>query len=275
MTHNNNESSPETILLPQSECFVFLESAETDYTPASGYEEYCRRRTENGLQPPAIYISTTITSGGYRRYVDLPVGVAIESNSRLARQIVDEGLLAYGLSPELVVLPSELGKVPGWKQTDYLQFWMYVIRALDPDAAHALQNEWFRNEETDLPTIGEQMENAPTYDERRMAYIAFVKQYWMLLKQEETASYLTPRWQAPAVIPGLDNIVSLGCSAEYYFAQMVLPSWFLEPNSEELRQSMRQLIGDGAMIAGRNAQYEQQTQAGSDELWRRYYQGTK
>lgn len=270
MSHKSNEALRSSKLLPQSECFVFLET-ETDHTPASGYEEYCRRRSASGLHHPLIYVSTTITSGGYRRYEDLSVGAAIESNSRFARQIVDEGLLAYGLAPELVVLPSELGKVSGWRQTDYLQFWLYIIRAVHPDAAHVLQDEWFRSARTGLPAIGERMECAPTYDERRIAYIAFVEQYRMLLTQQDTAPYLRPYWQAPAVIPGFDNAMSLGCSAEYYFAETVLPRWVLSPQTDGLQQSVHQLIGKGAMIAGRTARDEQRTLDDSAERWAEYY----
>ncbi len=266
--------SPEKLqtskLLPQSECFVFLEK-ELGFTPAMGYEKYCLNRDEKGLQYPLIYASTTITSGGYRRDEELPIGEAITANSNFARQILDESLLSGGFEPSLIILPSELGKVKGWTQADYLQFWLYIIRGVSPQAAKELENTWYRNPETGLPDIANRMESSASYDEKRLAYIDFVRKFMDMKKTEPTSQLLTPHWPAPAMLPFFDNDMSLGCSAEYYFAETVLPSWVIQPKTEELRSAVQHFLGKGAMVAGVTLQNQQDAAQASGEELARYY----
>jgi hypothetical protein len=264
------ELPPSTDLLPQSTCFAFLETAQP-HTPAQAYEEYCNRREQAGLQHPLYYASTTITSGGFRRDEDMSVSDAIANNSRFARKIIDEGLLRRNIDPAHIVLPSELGKVPGWKQTDYLQFWMYIIRAVHPDSAHLLEDQQFRNLDSELPSIGERMESAPSYDDKKDAYIQFVQKFRALQASPIFKEALTPHWQAPAVIPTFDNGMSLGCSAEYYFAETLLPEWYLATKSEELQQSVAHFLGEGAMVAGITAGVEIHSFENNGRLLKEYY----
>ena len=266
--------SPETLqtskLLPQSECFVFLEK-EPGFTPATGYEKYCLNRDEKGLQHPLFYASTTITSGGYRRDEELPIGEAIAANSIFARQILDESLLSSGFEPSLIVLPSELGKVKGWTQADYLQFWLYIIRGVSPRAAKELEITWYRNPETGLPDIANRMESSASYDEKRLAYIDFVRKFMDMKTTEPTSQLLAPHWPALAMLPFFDNNMSLGCSAEYYFAETVLPNWVVQPKTEGLRSSVRRLLGEGVMVAGVTLEDKQAAARESEKAWRRYY----
>lgn len=271
MVHNQ-EALRGYPLLPQSELLVFLET-DSGHTPASGYEEYCRRRNVARLPSPALYISTTITSGGFRRDEGMPIGEAIGANSLFARSLTQEGLLEYGLDPSWVILPSELGKVPGWKQTDYLQFWMYIIRAVHPDSAHSLEGGYFNNPSSEFPTIGDTMEVAPTYAERREAYIAFVRLYLQMKSDAETRDLLAPYWQAPVVLPGFDNGMSLGCSAEYYFAETRLHRWGFMYNSEEMGRACAGMLGRGAMVAGVTQTDRDRYDAENTQLLSQYYAG--
>lgn len=270
MTIDAHETLPPGGLLPQSECFVFLEE-DPGHTPASAYSEYCQRREVAGLQHPLFYASTTITSGGFRRDEEMPIGEAISANTDIARRVVDEGLLRGGLDPALVVLPSELGKVPEWKQTDYLQFWLYIIRAVDPGAAYQLEDEWFKDSNKNLVSIGEKMESSAAHEERQNAYIDFVREFQAMLTDPVTQGLLTPRWPAPVVIPIFDNDMSLGCSAEYYFACTVLPNWFLSPQTEELQQAVANFIGKGAMVAGVTADDAERRRESNATAWEAYH----
>lgn len=104
------------------------------------YEIYEAHLLKHGLDP-TIYLSMAITSGGFARDSELEIGEVIERNSEfgtLARQ----ALLHQHpeLSEEDIVLPSDLGKVAGWSQSDYLLFWFHTITGLTADQARLISN---------------------------------------------------------------------------------------------------------------------------------------
>lgn len=91
-------------------------------TPGEAYVYYISRREVRNLPWPEFYFSTTITSGGFLRDTNIPFPEGMDSNVQLAKSLTD-AIVAYGgLDPKTIVLPTELGKVAGWKQADYLLF---------------------------------------------------------------------------------------------------------------------------------------------------------
>jgi len=256
-------------VLPHSQCWKFLED-EGEYTPAQGYREYCHRRQQQDLQPGLFYFSTTITSGGYARFNDLPKGEAIKLNSDLAAEMVNTGMVSRGIPEEVLLLPSELGKVTGWSQADYLSFWFFVIRAVSTEQAVELEERLFNPEDPEYTQIVERMEMAPAYNQRRQAYKDYVERYFEFKKTKLGSSLVKPFWPAPAVVPMVDNSYSLGCAAEYYFAEVVLPSWF--PVIEQDRQGeVSKLMVKGAMVAGRTLEDERTGTAFFADRWAEYY----
>lgn len=255
--------------LPHSQCWEFIE--EGNYTPAEGYAGYCERREQQGLQPGLFYLSTTITSGGYSRFEGLSKGEAISRNSALARQLADSGLIDRGVAPDTLLLPSELGKVEGWSQADYLSFWLYVIRAVHPDQAYRLETEWLHPEDREYSDLAGRMESAETYEERQAGYIDFVQRYVAYKSTPEGERLLQPYWQSPAVLPMVDNNHSLGCQAEWYFGRVVLPQCYVSLDSDDIKQEVNALQDLGSMIAGHTLEDKRRGGTYSAARWAEYY----
>lgn len=104
------------------------------------YEIYEAHLLSHNLDP-TVYLSMAITSGGFARDSELGIGEVIDRNSEfgtLARQAL------LHQHPELsendIVLPSDLGKVAGWSQADYLLFWFHTITGLTADQARLISD---------------------------------------------------------------------------------------------------------------------------------------
>lgn len=259
MTNPELRQQPEP--LPHSQCWKFIEDG--NYTPAQGYAGYCERRDELGLNPGLLYLSTTITSGGYSRFEDISKGEAIKGNETLARQLIDTGLIERGVPQDILLLPSELGKVEGWSQADYLSFWLYVIRAIHPDQAYDLEGRWLSPENSTYKSIAQRMESADTYEERQAGYIDFVSRYFEYKDTTEGGELLKPYWQPPAVLPVVDNNYSLGCKAEWYFGETVLPSWEIGAAPGDAQRKIDTIQGLGGMITGRTLEDQHNSSARS------------
>jgi hypothetical protein len=256
-------------LLPQSECFKFLED-EAGYTPAQGYVEYCSRREEKGLHHPLYYASTTITSGGYRRYDNISTGEAIEQNSLLAQKIIWDEIIKKTGQADLIVLPSELGKVSDWQQIEYLEFWLYIIRAIEPNSAKVLEDQYFHSSQV-FEDISARM-HSTSRDEAKQAYIDFVREYLGLMASPRGKTLLTSRWQAPVVIPIFDNMMSLGCSVEWYLADKILPEWGFYPEDSKIKKEIKEFQQMGAMVVGVTQEMIDEDYQHSKVTWQEYYQ---
>ena len=122
---------------PYREVFLAIEAmAETqNLSPQAAYELYEEYLLRKELDP-TIYLSMAITSGGYARDGELDIGQVITNNTDFGT-LAKEALLRQ--HPELseadIILPSDLGKVRGWSQSDYLLFWFHVIVGLNADDA--------------------------------------------------------------------------------------------------------------------------------------------
>jgi hypothetical protein len=124
---------------PYRQVFLAIEAAaqSEDLSPQAAYELYEEYLLQKGLDP-TIYLSMAITSGGYARDADLDIGQVITNNTDFGTLAKDALLRQHPeLSEADIVLPSDLGKVRGWSQSDYLLFWFHVITGLE--AEHAAQ----------------------------------------------------------------------------------------------------------------------------------------
>ncbi len=270
---NINMKSPEKQqqqeVLPHSECWKFIENGE--HSPAAGYTEYCRRRGVYDVPPGLWYLSTTITTGGYTRFDGVDKGEAIQRNNAVARDLAEQGLVAYGAPRNEILLPSELGKVPGWSQADYLSFWLYVVRAVHPEQAIELEQEWLNSGNPEYLFLAEEMESGPTHGAREAAYIEYVQWYKGLQTTAEGKKLLEPYWQPPAVVPMLDNDYSLGCRAEYYFSNYGVLDIGPGQASRAFNEDLEVLKQTGAMVTGRTLEYESAMSEMSATLVREYH----
>ncbi|MEK7152717.1 MAG: hypothetical protein AAB834_02115, partial [Patescibacteria group bacterium] len=104
----------------------------TGVGPLEAYLLYQKERRRLGLTPCPDYASTSITSGGHARRDDLRgnIGEIIQANTRTARQMA-VAMDGWGVERTALVLPVDLGYIPGWKQSDYMDLWLHVIGGSD------------------------------------------------------------------------------------------------------------------------------------------------
>jgi hypothetical protein len=81
-----------------------------------------------------IYVSTAITSGGLARQPDIGPAEAVSQNTDLASRLVDQLATDNGVNPRDILLSTDLPYVKGWKQSDYLAFWLANLAGLPRDA---------------------------------------------------------------------------------------------------------------------------------------------
>jgi hypothetical protein len=197
---------------PYRRIFLAIEAAAQaeDLSPQAAYEIYEEFLLQEGLDP-TIYLSMAITSGGYARDADLDIGQVITNNTDFGT-LAKEALLRQ--HPELneadIILPSDLGKVRGWSQSDYLLFWFHVIVGLEAE---------------DAAKVSERMTDSLEYpgftdktlppEQRWSDYARFTRDYVRDLHglKEEHGRDLQPN-NMQAMIMILDGDMSLGGRAE-------------------------------------------------------------
>lgn len=100
-------------------------------SPIDAYLLYQNERRHARLTPCPDYASTSITSGGHARRAGLKMEQIIAANTRTARDLVvlmdQQGTLDH----QSVILPVDLGHIPGWRQSDYILFWLLIIGGFD------------------------------------------------------------------------------------------------------------------------------------------------
>jgi hypothetical protein len=111
--------------------------------PAEAVQIMIDFETAHGLTTPLVYVSTAITSGGFRRdprYSD-PAAVrqAIDMNNAACASLM--AVIASQPEPFAtagnVMVPTELGAVPQWTDSRYLEFYFAWCAGLTGQAAAA------------------------------------------------------------------------------------------------------------------------------------------
>lgn len=171
-----------------------------------------------GLDSPKIYVSTAITSGGFRRDAARDFQSAKTANERAASLLIG-ALLGTGLlvSSTNCMIPTELGAVPGWSDSDYLQFYFAYACGLSDTAAQSLDLAASKL----LPSASLDLANnrALTNVERWPYYEALTR--GILEALDEILSKSKSVGHAPfnVLLQLADTDWSLGCRAELLFAE--------------------------------------------------------
>ena len=255
-------------LYPQTECMEGLCDGSIR-TPGEAYVYYISKREASNLLWPEFYFSTTITSGGFLRNADLPFSEGIQSNIQLARNLADAIVAQNKLDPETIVLPTELGKVAGWKQADYLLFWYHILHGAMPEDALAIE-KYFQTSK--ILAISEVMENKLLpYDLRKRPYFEFYKAAVSIVQNTEEGVFYDNRWvKKPQLIPLIDSDFSLGCIAERYWQPFGSPS--IRTGELDLNEDARRRIRK-AQLVGASVLGERYDRT-SAKLWAEYYGAT-
>ena len=196
-----------------AECTVSWSEAKT--SPLDAYVDFqCRlgslaTRYED-------YISTAITSGGYRRDSTLKYREVVAKNTDYALMIADEFHRRGLTDAELTLDAVALGKVAGWKQSDFLTFFLAAMARpvvpgpSSPEYRHLL--DIYNHPQT---------YNKATFDDESLGndvrlphYQAFAAEYWQRTKVLGVApinrSIRVADWNQ-----------SLGSQAEEHFARLI------------------------------------------------------
>ena len=195
----------------------------TGPTAAEAVIKMISYENERGLRTPEFYISTAISSAGHRREPELrpPTGIpeAIRRNnitgSLILRELVESSTL---LAPGNVMAPTELGKVEGWSDLDYLGFYFAWMSGLSEEGA-----VWYFDQLRD-PSYAEVF--APAADrtlsnpERWPAYRAFTEIAIAKVDQARTSADRVRSPGCRVLVQLVDVDESLGCRAETLFAEI-------------------------------------------------------
>ncbi len=229
---------------PYSDIFEHIEKVQGIST-FDAYLHYYEEVNRLGIDP-SIYLSMAITSGGFARDESLSISESMQNNAKYAALLSDEIISQFQpeLSRDHIVIPSELGKVDGWGQADYLLFWAHVITGLDPLEARTLDDILRNTNVMNNPVF---YDKSLTIDERWEGYKALVDVYTKSLIDLGFAKGLNgaklPR-NIQVMILALDPAESLGVNAERYLAyclglgeyicEIAMPSSELAVINEEL-----------------------------------------
>lgn len=178
-----------------------------------------------GLGVPAVYVSTAITSGGYARDKSLSRDEVIAANNRSGRLIA--GSLNETrdpvLAPDNSMLPTELGHVRNWKDSDYILFYFCWLSGLSVSATawieQQLEGEIYKDILADAnKTKRENGERVPN-EERWPAYKVFVEVVLANLTIAEARPGGRRAENCEFMLQLVDVDYSLGCRAEEMYAE--------------------------------------------------------
>lgn len=194
---------------------IFTEIERTAPTPIGAYTHFRSAAKEHGLDP-IFYTPMAITSGGFSRATDLSYGDIIQKNSEYADTVAENLVKAIpGSAPEDFLIPSQLGKVKGWGQADYLMFFMHTMAGLDPKEAAVIESEIGLEEIRGMPgftdaSLNQEMKWEQGYKNIPLRYMNLIRQHGF--GKGENGTDLPQNIQANILI--LDPQLSLGTNAE-------------------------------------------------------------
>jgi len=171
---------------------------------------------------PPVYVSTAITSAGHRKHPDLaaPTGIpeAVNRNNRTGALLL--GALAVNqpgvVTTTSVMAPTELGKVAGWGDTDYLLFYFAWLAGLTEAGAAMLATELASDAYREILKAANARDRTNT--ERWPAYETFAHIMISELAQLERRPGAKGSEGSGLLLQLVDVQDSLGCRAERMFA---------------------------------------------------------
>jgi hypothetical protein len=257
----------ELLHTPYKPCFEDIErrAKQEGLTPGTAYELYDNFLVEHNLDP-TIYLSMAITSGGYKRDPELSVGEVVQFNSEFGTHAASALIRQFPvLEPADIVVPSELGKVAGWSQADYLLFWAHTILGATPNAALEIEQKMQQAGMLELPGF-----NNPDLDQqtRWFDYVNFINTYAHRLGDIMRGnlgmwSELKPNNMQAAIFI-LDHELSLGARAEEQLCRrlgippqvQILDSSVFVASDESFRVHVGELKKLGAAALGTQLNYQ-------------------
>lgn len=192
-------------------------------SPAAAVQVMIDFETEQRLTAPLIYVSTAITSGGFRR------DPRLESSARI-RDAINKNNAACALIMAAIadrpgalvtarnaMVPTELGAVPDWSDSDYLEFYFAWCSGLTGPAAAAYSQTLANPELASIRAEADDRER--TNDERWPAYCQFAKAATIEAALARRALGADARQGTRYLLQLIDTGYSLGCLAEAVMAR--------------------------------------------------------
>ncbi len=268
---------PETLIRTQDPYLPAFEAIETEaYSTADAYASYAEFVGEQEFDP-CIYLSMALTSGGYARDQSLSFADAYAKNAghgELIADVVVQQHADFGISRSDIVVPSALGKVPGWGQSDYLLFWGHVITGLEPILAREIDHEVRASGAMERPGFNDK---GLSTENRWIDYKRLIDAYVDSLDGLPTPFY--PR-NMQAIMLILDAELSLGVNAERYlgyrlgigeYAFNVDSELGLEPDLAAVRSIGATTLseGDPSLIFGRHDIETSLQRRAAGQIWQK------
>lgn len=198
-----------------------------------------------------LYVSTSITSGGAALDPGLSSIEVAARNTEIADRLTSQIITDHNFDPRDVLLSTDLPYVKGWKQSDYMIFWLMCMDGVALDVCEPIAYELQKRAE------GSGIDNKDlTYDQKWFRYRLLVEDFFDLASKY----FLHRRNDYYRQVAGIGQLVqlvdtdrSLGCRAEALYARrrgtkvltFELNGLALE---SELRQTVGELAAMGAMV---------------------------
>jgi len=187
-------------------------------TVSDAVEKTLGFQEREGLVVPRVYFSTAITSGGYFRDKSLSLPEVIAGNGKAAQLIVSALVehRAPSVSAKAVMLPTELGKVPGWADSHYMLFYLCWLSGLSRSGT-----AWVENELEDpvyQPILAVANDRKKSNEERWPSYRAFIEILLTKLALVEARPGAKHSDGCELLLQLIDVDYSLGCRAEQIYA---------------------------------------------------------
>lgn len=166
------------------------------------------------------YAQATITSGGHARNPSLSWIEIVKKNVASAQQMAEELFKNGQLDPMRTIEASTLGLINHWKESDYIEFWLYTlarVKTTGDGAAHNIDSfdkrfqDELKSHQLDLDVFNNYKKGAP---ERAPLYFKLADAFYEALEWAEYDP--VRRLVAVSEVAG-----SLGASTERYFAKCI------------------------------------------------------
>jgi hypothetical protein len=225
-----------------------------DPSPQVAVQMMLQFGARKGLRTPNYYVNTAISSAGW---VD-PGNFTredLEKNNKTASLIL--GALASNdrslVTTSSVMVPTELGKVPSWKDTDYLMFYFAWMAGLNSEGAERFCRSM------DDPFYSSMKETANRRgvpnDQRWPSYRLITEVLISKLQMVESLDGIRAGESVNTLIQLVDVDKSLGCQAERIFADVlrldiIAPTFEIDRLSGELAEYIEGIGRDRGAVVG-------------------------
>ncbi len=164
-----------------------------------------------------LYVSTSITSGGAALDPSLTQREIVAQNTSIAEDLTTQIIADHNFDPRDVLLSTDLPHVKGWKQSDYLIFWLMCLEGVPLDICE----EFAAKLQERAAEIGVDSKHAE-YEERWARYSQLVEDFlalgarYVLYNRND---YYLQTAGVRQLVQLVDASRSLGCRAEALYAR--------------------------------------------------------